>query len=511
MSNASILPTLANPTSPGGSSGQFQYNNAGSFAGAAALTYATSGNLVTATAQAATDIPLTIKGAVAQSGRLLQILDSSGNAQLVVDSNYALATTSTSTAQQIQARSRTGMGGVGGDFTFEIKRDGTNNYGNGAFLKLTDNTVSAYVKLKSNSFTQNLMDLEIHNTNGLCYSAPSSGGNFYYNPVVNTTDISILQIPVQTMYPGGGSPSPQGLMRIKICPIAATSPTSVADIASQWIEGAPTQSTNMTITRRVASLIHTGDAAGYGQIIRAATSQTQNLSEWQDVSLNIMSYINAAAQIGVAASSTSHPSIRMPAGTAPTSPNSGDVWTDTTQKTFSTYQAGIKQPLVGTTFTATADATVANTVTETSVIGSGVGTLTLPANFFVAGKTVRVSLKGKIATTGTPTLQFKAYLGSTAVVDTTAVTLATITGTNMWAATFDITCRTTGATGTVISQGAVAYFTAVGSPNGIASPTTATTTINTTASQALEVKITWGTASSSNTITGTNATVTVMN
>jgi hypothetical protein len=47
--------------SPGGSSGQIQYNNAGAFGGAAALAYATSGALLTATAQAHADTPLVAK------------------------------------------------------------------------------------------------------------------------------------------------------------------------------------------------------------------------------------------------------------------------------------------------------------------------------------------------------------------------------------------------------------------------------------------------------------------
>jgi hypothetical protein len=65
--------------SPGGSSGQVQYNSGGSFAGAAAVTYATSGSLLTVTAQAAADVPLTAAGTTSQSGLLLKCADVSGN------------------------------------------------------------------------------------------------------------------------------------------------------------------------------------------------------------------------------------------------------------------------------------------------------------------------------------------------------------------------------------------------------------------------------------------------
>lgn len=72
--------------SPGGSTTQIQYNSAGSFAGAAALTYATSGDLLTVTAQAATDKPLIVKGAASQSANLTEWRNSSGTVLASVSS-----------------------------------------------------------------------------------------------------------------------------------------------------------------------------------------------------------------------------------------------------------------------------------------------------------------------------------------------------------------------------------------------------------------------------------------
>ncbi len=65
--------------SPGGSSGQFQYNNSGAFGGATFSAVATSGNLLTLTAQAATDVPFTIKGAASQSANLQEWRDNARN------------------------------------------------------------------------------------------------------------------------------------------------------------------------------------------------------------------------------------------------------------------------------------------------------------------------------------------------------------------------------------------------------------------------------------------------
>lgn len=251
------------------------------------------------TASSSSTIGQIIKGAAAHSVNFWELQDSSGNVQLCIDSNYALACTATSTTQQIQARSRTGMGGVGGDFTFEIKRDGSNNSGNGSFLKLTDNNVSSYLKWIANGFVQGVLDFEIWHSNGKVYAAPSTGGNYFYNPVTNTTDLSILRIPVQNMTPGGGTSSPQGAFRVSACTTGATSPVSIADVAMLWIEGAPTQGANMTITKRMAALFQTGDAGGIAQVQRAFTAQTANLSEWQDVSLNVLTSIDSAGRINL--------------------------------------------------------------------------------------------------------------------------------------------------------------------------------------------------------------------
>ena len=65
-------------TSPGGSSGQLQYNSGGSFAGAAALTYATSGANLTVTASGAAVVPLVCKGTTSQTANLLELQNSSG-------------------------------------------------------------------------------------------------------------------------------------------------------------------------------------------------------------------------------------------------------------------------------------------------------------------------------------------------------------------------------------------------------------------------------------------------
>lgn len=183
------------------------------------------------------------------------------------------------------------------------------------------------------------------------------------------------------------------------------------------------------------------------------------------------------------------------------------ITTSAAQKT-SNFQP-VDNYVQGAIFNATASATVANTVTETTIIGTGTGSLTLPVNFLAVAKAIEIEAWGTIATLVTPTLRIKVKLGSTVVIDTTAATLLTITGTNLWNTKAVIDCRTAGATGTVFGQGMAMYYTSATGLAGIASPNTTTSTIDTTATQAIDCTIQWGSASASNTITCTNFKVTI--
>lgn len=183
------------------------------------------------------------------------------------------------------------------------------------------------------------------------------------------------------------------------------------------------------------------------------------------------------------------------------------ITTSAAQKT-SNFQP-VDNYVEGAIFNATASATVANTVTETTIIGTGTGSLTLPVNFLAVAKAIEVEAWGTIATILTPTLRIKVKLGTNVIIDTTAATLLTITGTNLWNTKAVIECRTAGATGTVFGQGMGMYYTSVTGLSGIASPNTTTSTVDTTATQVIDFTVTWGTASASNTITCTNFKVKV--
>jgi hypothetical protein len=186
-------------------------------------------------------------------------------------------------------------------------------------------------------------------------------------------------------------------------------------------------------------------------------------------------------------------------------------WSDSTQKALQTYVAGIEQTLSGTIFTQTNTVTVANTVTETALTGTGVGTLTLPANFFTIGKSLNLVVRGFMSDTGTPTLRIRVKLGSTTIGDTGAVALVGTINNEVFEVSYSLTCRTTGATGTVIGQGHFEFDNSTNSGLFEGMPSTGTTTIDTTATQAISVTAEWGTADPADTISATNCTIEVLN
>jgi len=172
----------------------------------------------------------------------------------------------------------------------------------------------------------------------------------------------------------------------------------------------------------------------------------------------------------------------------------GRTWNDSTQKDLAGYYDGITRYFEGTLFSQTADATVSNTTTETTLVGTGIGTATLPANFFVIGRTFRITARGYYGTqlTGAATLRIKGYLGATAVLDTTAKAMTANLANRYWEVDAIVTCRTTGATGTVYAQGRFTHDDALVNFDDWPMVNTGTTTIDTTASLAVALKVTWG-------------------
>lgn len=165
--------------------------------------------------------------------------------------------------------------------------------------------------------------------------------------------------------------------------------------------------------------------------------------------------------------------------------------------------AGAQERYYFPIFAQTQTVTVGNTVTETTLVGTGQGSVTLPANFFFVGKSIRCKMLGYHSSTANPTITIRFKLGGSTVATATG---SSGNGSNdAFAIEFYITCRSIGGTGTIFGQGQYAELHTGGLVAGMA--TTATTTIDTTGTLAANITVEWGTAAAGNTISATNFTI----
>lgn len=132
--------------------------------------------------------------------------------------------------------------------------------------------------------------------------------------------------------------------------------------------------------------------------------------------------------------------------------------------------------------------------TNVSFLGTGSGITTLPANFFAAGRAIRIKFKGSVDYVGTSILTLTSFIGSTEVINFGAS--GTTTGITYCEGEFDIRCLTAGTSGTVLTQATFRYFKD-GVLNGTGTTNNTAVSINTETAQALDVRARWGSASNS--------------
>ena len=169
--------------------------------------------------------------------------------------------------------------------------------------------------------------------------------------------------------------------------------------------------------------------------------------------------------------------------------------------------------VVRSIFTSTTTAIISNSSSETSLIGSGVGTLTLAANALAEGRTIRIRVWGVLSSLGVlpGNLTLKVKFGSTVIASTGAVALTTGLSSAIFVIECDITCRSTGGSGSVMAQGKALVTTALADISEPMSNGTSTVTIDTTASNVVGVTAQFSTANAANSISGTNCTIEILN
>ena len=135
--------------------------------------------------------------------------------------------------------------------------------------------------------------------------------------------------------------------------------------------------------------------------------------------------------------------------------------------------------------------TVTNTTTETDILGSGVGTLSIPANGFQVGDAFHAKIGGTISAQNGDIITIRVKNGATVLATTGAISLQATTAL-AWEIEIDFTIRTIGATGQVFTNGNFAYNRNTGSLEGFVFSDTQT--IDTTVASTLMVTAEWGQA-----------------
>ena len=146
---------------------------------------------------------------------------------------------------------------------------------------------------------------------------------------------------------------------------------------------------------------------------------------------------------------------------------------------------------------------VTNTTTETTIIGSGVGSLIVPTNGFAVGDSFRAVLGGVMNANNNQTIRIKLKTGSVILLDSGVQDLGSAVIDDVWSLNVDFTVRQIGAAGvaSIVSLGSFHYTkTNNASVQGFGFNVVNSTTFNTTISNTLNVTVQWGNASTGNNI-----------
>lgn len=158
-------------------------------------------------------------------------------------------------------------------------------------------------------------------------------------------------------------------------------------------------------------------------------------------------------------------------------------------------------------FEQTASQSIGNTITTTTLFGTGKGSLTFAANTLTTGREIIVRMGGVYSTpvvspnNGTVTVS----LGGVTLATGTVNALLANTSNAQWTGWFKLVIRTEGASGSIVCDGLVNYSigTNVAYPSIALNNSGNATTINTTTSNAIDITWTWGGTNASQVITST--------
>ena len=146
-------------------------------------------------------------------------------------------------------------------------------------------------------------------------------------------------------------------------------------------------------------------------------------------------------------------------------------------------------------------ATVTNTTTETSIVGTGVGSLTVPANTFAVGNSYHAKIGGVLSAQNGDDITIRVKSGSTVLATTGALDLEATT--NMaWECEIDFTIATIGASGSICTNGNFAYNRNTGTLEGYVFQDVVT--FDTTVDNTLDITVEWAQAKTQDEIYSAN-------
>jgi len=157
----------------------------------------------------------------------------------------------------------------------------------------------------------------------------------------------------------------------------------------------------------------------------------------------------------------------------------------------------------GGLFSQTVDGpTVTNTTVESSILGTGVGSLSVPAGAFKVGDSFHVVLIGHLSSKNNDNLRIRVKSGSVVLVDTGNINMPKVTNQH-FELNLDFTIRAVGAAGvaSIASGGQLTYIRdASNAFEGLDFSIVNNTTFDTTVLNTLTITAQWSAANSSNSI-----------
>jgi hypothetical protein len=164
--------------------------------------------------------------------------------------------------------------------------------------------------------------------------------------------------------------------------------------------------------------------------------------------------------------------------------------------------ADLRKALLGGLFTQTANGAQLTGTGEQSLLGTGLGSLTVPANGFTVGDTFHANVSGVISAANNETIRVKVKSGSVILADSGVITLPTIT-TKIFEIEMDFCVRALGAAGVAVlaTHGEFTYNKDSNDRfEGKNFFLGNTSTFDTTISNTLSFTIEWGSANATNQI-----------